>query len=417
MGGGCGRGHTGLVAANPIAPAMSSTSDPLRPGVFAVQAQERIVHGQPAGPAVLAEAERLGARRVFVVSTASLARLVDGPLQRVQAALGARHVGTFAAVRAHSPREDVLVAARAASDAGADLLVGVGGGSAIDAAKGALVCLWHGIETVAGMEPYRSGAAPEVARPISPPPDAIRLVAVSTTLSAPEFTAMAGITDASTGTKQMFVHRLMVPVVAVLDPAATLHTPEGLLFSTAIRSVDHAVECWCSPLATPATEALSLQGLRLLAQALPAIQADPSDLRARMAAQFGMWQAVAALAAGVQTGASHGIGYALGAGFGVPHGHTSCVMLPAVLRWNAAVNADRQQALSEAMGQPARPAHELVAELIARLGLPGTLRAVGLRHDQLDELATRALAYPPVQANPRPIRSAADVREILDLAW
>lgn len=396
---------------------MTLSFDLLRPGVFAVQAQERIVHGQPAGAAVLAEAERLGARRVFVVSTGSLARLSDGPLQRVQAALGARHVGTFAAVRAHSPREDVLVAARAAHDAGADLLVGVGGGSAIDAAKGALVCLWHGIDTVAGMEPYRSGAAPEVARPISPPPDAIRLVAVSTTLSAPEFTAMAGITDASTGTKQMFVHRLMVPLVAVLDPAATLHTPEGLLFSTAIRSVDHAVECWCSPLATPATEALSLQGLRLLSQALPAIQADPADLRARMAAQFGMWQAVAALAAGVQTGASHGIGYALGAGFGVPHGHTSCVMLPAVLRWNAVVNADRQQALSAAMGQPARPAHELVAELIARLGQPGTLRAVGLRHDQLDELATRALAYPPVQANPRPIRSAVDVREILDLAW
>ena len=396
---------------------MTLSFDLLRPGVFAVQAQERIVHGQPTGPAVLAEAERLGARRVFVVSTGSLAKLADGPLQRVQAALGARHVGTFAAVRAHSPREDVLVAARAASDAGADLLVGVGGGSAIDAAKGALVCLWHGIDTVAGMEPYRSGAAPDVARPISPPPDAVRLVAVSTTLSAPEFTAMAGITDASTGTKQMFVHRLMVPLVAVLDPAATLHTPEGLLFSTAIRSVDHAVECWCSPLATPATEALSLQGLRLLAQALPAIQADPADLRARMAAQFGMWQAVAALAAGVQTGASHGIGYALGAGFNVPHGHTSCVMLPAVLRWNAVVNADRQQALSEAMGQPARPAHELVAELIARLGQPGTLRAVGLRQDQLDELATRALAYAPVQANPRPIRSAADVRQILDLAW
>ena len=243
------------------------------------------------------------------------------------------------------------------------------------------------------------------------------MVAVSTTLSAPEFTAMAGITDSATNTKQMFTHRLMVPRTAVLDPAATLHTPDGLLYSTAIRSVDHAVECWCSPMATPATEALSLQGLRLLAQALPAIQADPTDLRPRMLAQFGMWQAVAALAAGVQTGASHGIGYALGAGFSVPHGHTSCVMLPAVLRWNSAVNADRQQALSDAMGQPGVPAHELVAALIARLGQPGSLRAVGLRDDQLDDLAQRALVYPPVQANPRPITQAGDVREILALAW
>jgi maleylacetate reductase len=396
---------------------MNAFADVLRPGVFAIQAQERIIHGQPAGPAVRAEAERLGAKRVFVVSTRSLAELDDGPLQRVQRALSDRHVGTFAAVRAHSPREDVLVAALAARDAGADLLVGVGGGSAIDATKGALVCLWHGLDSVEALEPYRNGAAADIARPIAPPAGAVRMVAVSTTLSAPEFTSMAGITDAATGTKQMFVQRLMVPVSAVLDPAATLDTPDGLLYATAIRSVDHAVECWCSAMATPATEALSLQGLRLLARALPAIQADPADLRPRMEAQFGMWQAVAALAAGVQTGASHGIGYALGAGFGVPHGHTSCVMLPAVLRWNAPVNADRQQALSEAMGRPGRPAHELVAELIASLGLPGSLRAVGIREDQLDELATRALAFPPVKANPRPITSTADVRQILDLAW
>ena len=396
---------------------MSSNPDSLRPGVFAIQAQERIVHGQPAGVAVRAEAERLGAQRVFVVSTRSLAALPDGPLQRVVAALGDRHAGTFSAVRAHSPREDVVAAAAAARAAGADLLVGLGGGSAIDATKAVQVCLWHGLVSVDDLEPYRSGAPADRARPIEPPVDAIRMIAVSTTLSAPEFTAMAGITDSATNTKQMFMHRLMVPRTAVLDPAATLHTPEGLLFSTAIRSVDHAVECWCSPMATPATEALSLQGLRLLARALPAIQAAPQDLRARMEAQFGMWQAVAALAAGVQTGASHGIGYALGAGFNVPHGHTSCVMLPAVLRWNASVNAERQQALSDAMGRPGVPAHELVAALIARLGQPGSLRAVGLREDQLDDLAQRALVYPPVQANPRPITQAGDVREILALAW
>jgi maleylacetate reductase len=126
---------------------------------------------------------------------------------------------------------------------------------------------------------------------------------------------------------------------------------------------------------------------------------------------------VAALASGVQTGASHGIGYALGAGFNVPHGHTSCVLLPAVMQWNSTVNAERQQALSQAMGQPGRAAHALVAELIAHLGQPGSLRAVGLKEEQLDELAQRALVYPPVKANPRPIRSAADVKEILQLCW
>ena len=395
-------------------------SDPyfgLHAGTFLIPAQERIIHGLPAGAVVRAEAERLGARRVFLISGRSLGALPDGPLQRVAQALGERHAGTFAAVRAHSPREDVIAAAAAARACGADLLVGLGGGSAIDAAKAVQLCLWHGLSTPEAMEPYRSGAAAAVARPIEPPADALRMLAVSTTLSAPEFTGMAGITDSTSKTKQMFAHRMMVPRTAILDPAATLHTPADLLFSTAIRSVDHAVECWCSPLATPATEALSLQGLKLLSQALPAIQAQPQDLKPRLAAQFGMWQAVAALAAGVQTGASHGIGYALGAGFNVAHGHTSCVMLPAVLRWNAVVNAQRQQALAVAMGDPGRSLADLLATLISQLGLPGNLRAVGLREEQLDALAQQALAFPPVQANPRPIRSAADVREILALAW
>lgn len=396
---------------------MTESYEGIQPGTFSIPAQERILHGTPAGAAVLAEARRLGAKRVFLVSGRSLGALADGPLQRIAAALGPRLAGSFTAVRAHSPREDVIAAAAAARACGADLLVGVGGGSAIDAAKAVQVCLWHVLTTPEAMEPFHTGAPAEVARPIAPPADAIRMLAVSTTLSAPEFTATAGVTDSRTRAKQRFTHRLMVPRTAILDPAATLHTPADLLFSTAIRSVDHAVECWCSAQATPATEALSLQGLTLLARALPAMRADPADLKPRMLAQFGMWQAVAALAAGVETGASHGIGYALGAGFGVAHGHTSCVMLPAVLRWNAVVNAGRQRPLAAVMGAPGQPAADLVAALIRQLGLPASLRDVGVREDQLDELAQRALQYPSVLANPRPIKTTADVREILALAW
>jgi maleylacetate reductase len=132
---------------------------------------------------------------------------------------------------------------------------------------------------------------------------------------------------------------------------------------------------------------------------------------------MGMWQAIAPLAAGVPTGASHGIGYVLGGTFGVPHGHTSCVMLPAVLQWNAAVNGDRQKALSAAMGAPDRGAHALAKDLIAGLEQPTALRDVGITRDKFDEIAERALTYHPVQVNPRPIRTKADVLEILDLAW
>jgi maleylacetate reductase len=386
-------------------------------GAFFVQAQERIVFGEPAGEAVAAEVARYQARRVFVVSTRSLERLADGPLQRIVVALGDRHAGTFAAIRAHTPRADVIAAAGAARAAHADALVAVGGGSAIDAAKGVQLCLWHGLDSPDAMEPYRNGFGAGGTRAIEPPADAIRMIAVSTTLSAADFTPVAGITDEERREKQMFLHRLLVPRVVVLDPAATLDTPGDLLFASGIRAVDHAVESYCSPRANPATEPLSLQGLRLLHRSLPHIKARHGDLDARLEAQLGMWQAISASAAGAGSGASHGIGYVLGATFGISHGHTSCVMLPAVLRWNAAVNADRQRGLSEAMGEPAGEAAMLVADLVATLGQPGSLRAVGIARADLDTIAERALTYPPVRANPRPIRSAADVREILELAW
>jgi maleylacetate reductase len=376
-----------------------------------------VVFGRPADVAVVGEADRHQARRIFVVSTRSLARLTEGPLQRIVQALGPRHAGSFAEIRAHSPREDVIAAAAAARAARADLLIAIGGGSVIDATKAIQLCLWLGLDSPEAMEPYRGGVAAELARPIEPPADAIRMVAVSTTLSASEFTATAGITDSRTHAKQGFTHRLLVPRQVILDPAVTLDTPEWLLYATGIRAVDHAVESYCSPLANPATDALALQGLRLLYRALPQIKANPRDLRPRLDAQFGMWQSIAAAAAGAGSGASHGIGYVLGATFGVPHGHTSCVMLPAVLTWNAAVNGERQHALSEIMGAPHRPASALIAELIAALDQPGSLRAVGLGRDDLDVVAEHALSYPQVRMNPRPITTAAQVKDILELAW
>ena len=362
------------------------------------------------------EVERCGAKCVFVVSTRSLAGRDNGPLQRIERALGERHVGTFSAIAAHSPREDVIAAAAHARAARADLLVALGGGSVVDAAKAVQLCLWFELETPEAMGLYlaRKGAT---GKEPTLPSDPVRMISVTTTLSAAEFTSVAGITNSRTHTKETFSHPLFVPRSVILDPVATLATPEWLLYSTGIRAVDHAAETYCSPRANPATEALSLQGLRLLSRALPQIRARPDELEPRLDAQFGMWQAVAGVAAGVGVGASHGIGYVLGGTYGVPHGRTSCVMLPAVLRWNAAENAQRQRALSEAIGAPDRPASDLIAELIAGLDLPRSLRDVGIKAENLDDIARRALDYEVVRMNPRRITRPEDVREILELAW
>ena len=143
-----------------------------RAGTFHIQAQERIVFGVPAGEAVVAEADRVGAKRVFVTSTRSLTQKEDGPLQRMEKALGSRHVGTYSAISSHSPREDVVAGAKAARAAKADLLVAVGGGSVIDATKAMLLCLWEGLDSPEAMEPYCSGFDRTKAPKLAPPADA-----------------------------------------------------------------------------------------------------------------------------------------------------------------------------------------------------------------------------------------------------
>jgi maleylacetate reductase len=120
---------------------------------------------------------------------------------------------------------------------------------------------------------------------------------------------------------------------------------------------------------------------------------------------------------GVSKGASHGIGHVLGGTADVPHGYTSCVMLPHVLRFNEPVNAARQVMVAEAMGRPGMKAADAVAELITDLGLPATLRAVGVKADQLDTIAVNSMHDRWIHTNPRKIEGPPAVRVLLDAAW
>jgi maleylacetate reductase len=387
-------------------------------GIHGHQDIERVVYGKPAGPALRAEAERLGAHRVFVTTSKSVAQ--SALLAEIIRELGDRYAGVYAGITAHSPRPCVIEGAALARGAKADLIVAVGGGSVIDATKVMLIALWQGAATIDDLDLYRAGRPKEGAAPpseaIKPPANAVRMIAVPTTLSAAEFNAFAGVSDPRKGIKESFGHRLIVPRVIVLDPAATLATPMDLMLSTGLKAVDHAVERLCSQQANPFAIGTSTEALKLLARALPAHKAKPDDLETRMDLQFGMWLSIGAGTSGVGVGASHGIGHVLGAACHVPHGHTSCVMLPSVLRWNLSVNGDRQKRVSEAFGKPEAAAADLVAGLVASLGLPQRLRDVGVGKDRFREIAEKSMHDRAVLNNPRPIKGPAEVMEILELA-
>ena len=102
--------------------------------------------------------------------------------------------------------------------------------------------------------------------------------------------------------------------------------------------------------------------------------------------------------------------------FDIPHGHISCIMLPAVMRWNKSAVAERQALIAAAMGHPGEDAGDVLDAFIAGLGMPRSLRAVGIGADSFAKMAEAAMATPWVPRNPRPIAGPAQVREILELA-
>jgi len=287
-----------------------------------------------------------------------------------------------------------------------------------DAAKMVGLCLGNEVTEPGQLDRFAAKIEADGATyrpPVAPP--GVRSIAVATTLSAGEFNAFAGCTDTERQVKESFGHRLMVPRVVILDPAITRHTPAWLFLSTGIRAVDHAVEGICSVAPQPFSDGASLHALRLLSRGLPAVHRDPTDLAARLDCQVGAWLSVAGSQGGVPMGASHGIGHVLGGTAGVPHGYTSCVMMPHVLRFNAEVNAQRQTWVSEAFGRPGVPAADVVTGLVSGLGLPGRLRDVEVRRDQLDTIARESMHDRWVHTNPRKIDGPAVVRELLEAAW
>jgi maleylacetate reductase len=374
--------------------------------------QDLVAYGRPAAEVLREIATAAGLRRLLIVTNRSLTQSLAAQLAKD---LGELCVGVFAGVGAHSPRESVMGGAEAARKTQADLLVALGGGSVIDATKVMQLALWAGLGRPDELDRYRAGRG-EDRVDVAQIPAGVRMVAIPTTLSAAEFTPFAGVTDTTRRAKEGYTHPLLAPRAVILDPAMTLATPPALWFSTGLKAVDHAVEQLCNPTRAPYADALAADGLKRLAAGLAASRADAADLDARQECQFGMWLAISGAGAGRGMGASHAIGHTLGGGYGVPHGLTSCVILPAVLQWNAAAGGERQALVAELMGADGVSAAEAVRNLAAGLGLPTDLKSVGITSDQFQAIAEHTLHDAGVRVNPRPIKGPQDIVEILELA-
>jgi maleylacetate reductase len=385
-------------------------------GKLVFPAIESVVYGTPAAAALVEEAERLKANRVFLMVSRTMNR-TTGEVAKVRDALGNRYAGVYDSMPSHTPRDAVLDATRAARAAGADLIVTFGGGSLTDAGKVVRIALQHGIDDLDGFDAFRFRVGtdgvrrnPEYAGPSVPQ------VSIPTTLSAGDFNASAGCTDTRTHVKHSFRHPSLGPRIIILDPAPTVHTPLWVWLSTGIRALDHATEGICSQFASPVSDMYYVEALKLLAGALPRVKRTPADLDARLDCLMATWLSTAGRVGGAKMGASHAIGHALGGTCGVPHGYTSCVMLPHVLRYNRSVNAERQALVAASMGHPGKDAADVISAFLAELGLPRSLREVDVTRERFDAIVEHTMHDEWLHANPRKISSKEQVLEILDAA-
>jgi maleylacetate reductase len=373
---------------------------------------ESVIYGKPAAEALWEEAERLGAKRVYLIASRTLNTTTD-EIEKIRAALGDRHAATFDGVPQHTTRDVVTQIARQAKDAQADLVVAIGGGSVVDAAKIVLMCMEHEIFEPMGLDGFettpdrRFGAfrAPKV-----------RMIAIPSTLSGGEYNSGALVTDTSRKLKQIFNHPMMMPRSIILDPAITKYTPEKLWLGSGTRAMDHGIEAICSSRPNVLVDAVCQQGLRYLHDGLLRTKDNPNDEAARLSCQLGSWMSAFGLQARVPMGASHAIGHVLGGTCDVPHYFCTAVMMPSVLRYNLPATEVAQKSVAAALGAPGRDAGEAFAAFIAELGLPRRLADVGVAEDRFELIGKNAMLSIFTRANPQPIREPGDIVKILKMA-
>lgn len=257
-----------------------------------------------------------------------------------------------------------------------DGVVAVGGGSAIDTAKAASAA---------------SG---------------LPLVSVPTTYSGSEWTPFFGVRDPDRRMRGGGGGSHLAGIV--YDPQLTLELPRDVSVGTALNALAHSAEALYHPARTPESDEAAIVGAELIAEALPAVAADGSDVEARTRLLRGAAAAGEALGrAGLCLG--HAMAQALGGRYGLPHGAMNALCLPPALRFNEPVAADEIEMLGQAIATDDPPSR---VEELARLGGFERLRDFGVPQNELDDVAEQAAARPGAKANPRPAKPA-EIAELL----
>lgn len=361
------------------------------------------------GPGSLAElghcALRVGGRRPFLVTDPGLIETgwVDEAVMHLRYA-GLRPVVWHGSTPNPKDRE-VAAGFQRYVESGSDVIVGLGGGSCIDAAKGVAILSGNGgaILDYEGVD--------RVVRPIPP-----TVMVPSTSGTGADVSQFAVITDTAEHIKITIVSRTLVPEISVIDPRLLTTMPEWLDAATGLDALTHAVEAFVSRAHNPLTDNHALQAVKLISENLVRTQIRPQEAGPRLAMAQGSLEAGMAFTNAI-LGATHAMSHQVGGLLDAPHGVVNGVLLPHVIRFNSHAWPERFAVLAQAAGIPSdgAPPDEMALRLAERVraladdvGVPKGLASLGVAVEDVPRLARTTLKDACMATNPRDV----DVRDI-----
>lgn len=346
--------------------------------------------------------ERLNTKKALVVTDPGL--ISCGVAKMVTDVLDAAAIPyeVFSEVKPNPTIANVNAGIKAYKACGADFIIAIGGGSAIDTAKAVGIVInnpeFADIVSLEGCAPTKHKSVPVVALP-------------TTAGTAAETTINYVIIDEAKQKKMVCVDPNDIPVVAVIDAELMMSLPRSLTAATGMDALTHAIEGYITQGAWEMSDMFEIEAVRMIARHLPVAVEHPSDATAREG--MALAQYIAGMAfSNVGLGLVHGMAHPMGSLFDIPHGVANALLLPTIMEFNLPYCIDKYPRIAEAMGvdtagmskeEAAKAAVEAVKALSVKVGIPQHLSEIGIKESDIPTLAEQALADVCTPGNPRPV--------------
>ncbi len=359
------------------------------------------------------EIARRGYKKAFIVGDKDLVKF--GVVAMVTDTMGDFPCELFSEFKANPTVSNVKAGVEAFKASGADFIIAIGGGSAIDTAKAIGIIInnpeFADVVSLEGVAPTKNKCVDIIALP-------------TTAGTAAEVTINYVITDEESGRKMVCVDANDIPVLAIVDAELMASMPKGLTAATGMDALTHAIEGYITKGAWELSNILEINAIKIISDNLRTATYEGSNMKARE--QMALGQYVAGMAfSNVGLGCVHSMAHPLGARFDIPHGVANALLLPIVMEFNMPACEIKYGRIAKAMGvdttdmsvsEAAQAAVDAVKQLSLDLAIPQTLREIGIPEEALEQLANDAFNDVCTGGNPREI-TEADILELYKKAF